>query len=54
MIASLNIFHYHIIDVYLHVLPYLVGEDNIHKALVGGASVLEAKGYDIILVVSMI
>lgn len=54
MIASLNGFNYHIIDVDFQVLPYLMGKDNIHEALLDGTNVLEDEGNAIILVVDMI
>lgn len=54
MTASLDSFKYHIIDVDLQVLPYLVGEDNIHESQVSGANVLEVEDHDNVLVVSMI
>lgn len=48
---SLN---YHVIDIDLQVFLYLVGEDNIHEALVGGVNVLKDERHDIIMIVVMI
>lgn len=40
MNVSLDNFNYHIIDVDLKIFTYLMDEDNIHEALVGGVIVL--------------
>lgn len=44
MVISLDSFHYHVIDVYLQVPLYMMGEHNIHKSLVDGTNVLKAEG----------
>lgn len=54
MVMPFGSFHYHIVNIYLKVSPYLVGEHIIHDSLVCGAKNLEVEGHDIIVVVVMI
>lgn len=44
-------FLYHAINIYLYVLPNLVGEHTIHESLVGGTNILKADEHDIVVVV---
>lgn len=47
-------FHYHVVNIDLQVLPYLVGDYNVYESLVGGTNILEAEGHDIIVVVAKV
>lgn len=40
----------HVVDIYFHISPYLILEHLVHKALVGGSSVLKAKRHDFVTV----
>lgn len=54
MVASFGCFHNHVVNINLQVLAYIMGEHNVHESLVGGTNILEAEGYDIVVVVIMI
>lgn len=41
----------HVFDLYLKVLPNLMGKYSVHESLVCGTNVLEAEGCDTVVVV---
>lgn len=46
--------HNHFVDIYLNILPILMGEYYIHESLVCVANVFEAERHDIEVVVATI
>lgn len=54
MVLPFGSFNYHVINVNLQVLPYVLGEYIIHESLIGGDIILKARGHEIVVVVDMI
>lgn len=54
MVTPFGSFHYHVVNINLHVYPYLVGNHDIHESLVGDTIILEAEGNGLVVVVAMI
>ena len=51
MLKHLFAFHHHVIYIRLHILAELSFKHPCHHSLIGGASIIQAKGHHSIMVV---
>ena len=53
---TMPLYHFdnHVVDIYLDILPNLMGKNCVNESLVYCASVLEAEGHEIVVVIVIV